>query len=378
MTSVTVTEATFASCLIELGVVILLLGDAHSVTDRNRGDPDEATVDCVAFGCRCLATVDRTACNWCDVSGAHGFEFARQEERRNCDGKKLAIENHDDPNADPSCNNHPHPTSPVAALLCPDAGLTAFPAAFYGSNWSVIFVDLLRNAFDRLDADTVPLLHAPQTVVHLRLADNRIRTIDGASTFGRAPWRRTLRTLDLSGNWLSSVDRSTFSGLVWLTRLDLSSNRLERIDDGAFSSLTSLSRLDLSRNRLVEIRSATFDGLSSLGYLLLTGNEIGAVRRDTFLPLERLLYVVMRGNPIGQQMDNVQVCFRCANSRGSARKSVKQKYTIQKFTVFRGVCQDVRYVRGDLRSYFGHSSSFLGLELTQARINNAVLNYYSA
>lgn len=306
--SVTVTEATLTTCLIEFVIVILLLGDAHSAADRNHGDRDDATVDCAAFGCRCLATVDRTACNWCDASGVKSFEFAHQEDGKNCDGK-LAIENDDDDtaNADLKCNNNVQPTSPVAGVLCPDARLTAFPATLFGSNRTVIFLDLHRNAFDRLDADTVPLLHAPQTLVHLRLADNRIRTIDGASTFGRAPWRRTLRTLDLSGNRLLSVGRSTFSGLVRLARLDLSSNDLESIDDGTFSSLSSLSRLDLSRNRLVEIRSATFDGLPSLGYLLVTGNGIGSVHRDAFLPLERLLYVVLRGNPIGEQIDSIQV-----------------------------------------------------------------------
>jgi Leucine-rich repeat (LRR) protein len=81
-----------------------------------------------------------------------------------------------------------------------------------------------------------------------------------------------LEALDLSGNLLTSVAATTFTGLEEsLVELNLSGNRLASLSSVPIA-LPQLKVLDVSQNQLAEIPRMAFTQLSSLVYLNLSQN----------------------------------------------------------------------------------------------------------
>lgn len=139
-------------------------------------------------------------------------------------------------------------------------------------------------------------------VINLRLSANQVTAIADGSF---RPTGGSVQILDLSSNLLSTATQQTFVGVETVLHLDLSANRLKSVD-GAFASMKDLTRLDLRNNRLVELSASTFRGLSSLRYLLLSSNEISSVDRRAFRALERLVYLLLKDNPIGTHVVRFQ------------------------------------------------------------------------
>lgn len=78
----------------------------------------------------------------------------------------------------------------------------------------------------------------------------------------------TLIELNLSGNDLTRLSHSTFSGASSLKILDLSSNKISFIDPAAFSSLTSLINLNLSHNKLSNQSFSHDDSIMSIDWTI--------------------------------------------------------------------------------------------------------------
>jgi len=284
---------------------ILYFGNVFAVVADNHHENHQSFPQCSVVGCRCLSTVDRQSCDWCDAGGRPMADHTRGVglDTKRCHNAIKRLDQAATSHSVDCRNSSRDQKLAIDAISCVDAGLGSFPVALLESDSSLFFLDLRHNALVRLNSVSVPLSTASRwTVVHLRVADNMIHRININS-----PWSRSLRTLDLSGNQLVAINSSTFSGFDQLVRLDLSTNRLEHIERGAFAPLSELSRLDLSWNRLTRLRTGVFDGLSSLGYLLLSGNSISTIDDDVFRPLSRLVYIVLRDNPLGDHVTNIQV-----------------------------------------------------------------------
>ncbi|KAM3916340.1 vasorin [Leptodactylus fuscus] len=108
----------------------------------------------------------------------------------------------------------------------------------------------------------------------------------------------TTEHLYLFQNGISSVEESSFSGLLDLQLLDLSHNRLTNLPGGVFKRLTNLSNLDLSANQITEISAETFQGLRRLERLYLSENHIRSIHPEAFRGLENLLELKLTKNQL--------------------------------------------------------------------------------
>lgn len=120
-----------------------------------------------------------------------------------------------------------------------------------------------------------------------------------------------LKTLTLSSNNVSYVDKDLLSGLVNLTGLNLYDNNLHSVDEffnytpglqwlelgnnalqsielGTFDNLKNLTLLNLWKNHLVEPQSGIFDEIVALKTLDLNTNNMVKLPEDIFAKLENL------------------------------------------------------------------------------------------
>lgn len=74
----------------------------------------------------------------------------------------------------------------------------------------------------------------------------------------------TLTTLDLSGNYLTGIQRSWTVDLASLTSLMIKQAQLYSIDTDAFSVLTKLTSLYLDSNQLTDIPDGVFASCTKL------------------------------------------------------------------------------------------------------------------
>lgn len=103
----------------------------------------------------------------------------------------------------------------------------------------------------------------------LDLSSNLLR---GPLTRDLLPSLKSLESLNLDTNLLTSIHTSAFENFPFLTTLSLRHNQIDVLQDHAFSGLTSLQLLDLSYNGIVAVSGASLKHLSRLLVLNLTHN----------------------------------------------------------------------------------------------------------
>lgn len=104
----------------------------------------------------------------------------------------------------------------------------------------------------------------------------------------------TVKTLDLSFNKISKIDKHAFSDNLIL--LNLKKNELTNLQDETFSNLNSLEMLILSKNKLQYLNKNTFKGLSNLSKLDLSKNQIETIEPDTFSNLNEIMFLYLKYN----------------------------------------------------------------------------------
>ena len=109
-----------------------------------------------------------------------------------------------------------------------------------------------------------------------------------------------LKTLDLSGNRLTTLWLHAFIGLSNLESLHLSGNQLDGVPELVFSGLVSLKTLDLSRNQLSVLSATVFSGLGSLKTLDLSRNQLSAVPSAAFSGLRSLQTLYLGNNRLAE------------------------------------------------------------------------------
>lgn len=123
-----------------------------------------------------------------------------------------------------------------------------------------------------------------------------------------------LELLDLSQNFLSSLQPELFWGLSSLHWLNLSSNNLgtqpvtsdpnssmrlgnQGLTKNTFNGLWQLRGLDLSRNSLLWLPRGLLEPVPRLTWLSLASNRMSSLDRATFEPLVGLQQLLLEGNP---------------------------------------------------------------------------------
>ena len=103
----------------------------------------------------------------------------------------------------------------------------------------------------------------------------------------------TTELVDLKGNTIQILSRTSFSGFINIRILLLSSNTLKTIQGGAFKDLGILSYLDLGENDITTIHGDIWDGLHSLKTLRISGNPIQNLPSGAFPNLPNLTLVMV-------------------------------------------------------------------------------------
>ncbi|XP_060073971.1 toll-like receptor 7 [Ylistrum balloti] len=128
----------------------------------------------------------------------------------------------------------------------------------------------------------------------LNLAKNEIAMISQHAFQGPS----SLQILNLSGNKLFNTSALTlvFRHLENLTELSLLGNSLQSLPNGMFETMAKLKTLDLSQNSMKSLTSQAFRGLVSLTCLRLNSNLIMDLPADVFQNLRLLKYLDLSDN----------------------------------------------------------------------------------
>uniref|UniRef100_U3JGH9 LRRNT domain-containing protein n=1 Tax=Ficedula albicollis TaxID=59894 RepID=U3JGH9_FICAL len=178
--------------------------------------------------------------------------------------------------------------TPEETILCQRAGLKTLPGEIAAST---ISLNLSNNYLRTLNTNTFRNL----TFLHSLWLDGNNLTFLTPGTFHALS---RLQELHLSRNSrLTYLHANTFRGLLNLISLDLSHCNIFEIHPLLFSHLPSLERLDLASNNMRYVPQA-FRNLSSLTRLSLEGNHIEAIGRDSLKDLGTLYDLNLRKNRI--------------------------------------------------------------------------------
>ena len=139
---------------------------------------------------------------------------------------------------------------------------TTLPALVFGDLVSLETLLLSGGELTSLPANVLSPLG--RRLLRLDLHENELTSLP------RFP--RSLTTLRLNDNNLSSLRPAAFSRMTALQSLFLSNNDLSSLPAGLFSSLTALVGLNLSGNDLTRLPSGLFSGLTALDTLVLDDN----------------------------------------------------------------------------------------------------------
>ena len=113
----------------------------------------------------------------------------------------------------------------------------------------------------------------------LTLSGNRLTLSQDINFFGDIP---SLKSLDLTNNFITNIQPTLFKGLSNLEKLDMSYNAIAMLKTGMFRSLPKLQNLKMSNNILKDVPRNAFKELTSLKKLSLASNNIRHVTYMSF------------------------------------------------------------------------------------------------
>ncbi|XP_041091051.1 toll-like receptor 21 [Polyodon spathula] len=116
----------------------------------------------------------------------------------------------------------------------------------------------------------------------------------------------SLRSLYLSGNWITVLPEDTFDDLVNLEilSLDNSGMGINNLHPGIFKSLGKLQNLNLENMGVQSLSWEVFRNLTGLQTLLLNRNALTSLDKEVILSLPSLRYLDLRSCPLTCTCDN--------------------------------------------------------------------------
>ncbi|XP_058057854.1 insulin-like growth factor-binding protein complex acid labile subunit [Anopheles bellator] len=133
-----------------------------------------------------------------------------------------------------------------------------------------------------------------ETLLVLDLRRNLIRAINEAS-FRRYP---ALMKLNLAVNYIGEVPEGTFKPVAGLKNLNLGKNLLTSVDAGMLRGLTKLTHLALHHNRIRTIHLDAFESNGHLRSLQLQDNLLEAFEPELLANLPRLTFLNVSSNEL--------------------------------------------------------------------------------
>ena len=109
---------------------------------------------------------------------------------------------------------------------------------------------------------------------------------------------RSLTTLALAHDQITTLPEDVFRNLSSLTTLDLNNNQITKVPEDVFRNLSSLETLDLENNHLAKLPDRVFRNLSSLETLRLGFNQFTTVPKKVFRDLSSLKMLRLRVNKL--------------------------------------------------------------------------------
>jgi Leucine-rich repeat (LRR) protein len=128
---------------------------------------------------------------------------------------------------------------------------------------------------------------------HLGIYDCNINSVS-VETFANAS---TLESLDLSYNYLRSLDINISNVLPELSELNLERNEISEIIPRTFQKNSSLEFLFLGNNYMQHLEIDIFTGLVNLKFLSLDLNKLQYLHPDMFVGLPNLKYLFLSNYP---------------------------------------------------------------------------------
>lgn len=103
--------------------------------------------------------------------------------------------------------------------------------------------------------------------------------------------------LDLSNNFLKTLQPGLFLDLIRLRVFTAVNNQLDQLDDYLFANMSYLAKVDVSSNRLQYIGQHAFFNVTKLKEIDMQTNRLSVLRADTFRSLDNLGSLTLYDNP---------------------------------------------------------------------------------
>lgn len=152
--------------------------------------------------------------------------------------------------------------------------------------------DSLTVTCDSANLNIVPITLNPE-LRQLHLSNNHISNI--ASSFRFYAY---LDYLDISSNYLVTLDEDSFDALDRLKDLHLNHNNISVLQNDTFRSLKSLKALYLNANSLQSLTGELFKQLQNLEILELSQNKISYIDEKAFIGLKKLKKLLLHENEL--------------------------------------------------------------------------------
>ena len=136
------------------------------------------------------------------------------------------------------------------------------------------------------------------SLVYLNLSNTDLGSVANlglTTVLSQAKCLRYLRTLDLSHNRLTSISSQDMLNFPSIEKVDLSFNFIRSLDNDSFEFNKDLSDLDISNNHLSHLHSQLFTK-SRLSHLSVANNSLTSVPSEVFSQQENLQYLDLSGN----------------------------------------------------------------------------------
>ena len=161
----------------------------------------------------------------------------------------------------------------------------------------LLHLDLSRNFISSLNKEDLSPMPSLEL---LNLSNNQINSVF-EDTFVSV---LKLKQVDLSNNQLSALPANLFNRSLSLETLHLQNNSLTSLDPNLLIGLTNLQVLNLSSNSLTshQLSRETFSSLASLHTLDLSFNQLSKIVTEVFSSLTSLQFLFLQNNLI-QKMD---------------------------------------------------------------------------
>lgn len=186
----------------------------------------------------------------------------------------------------------------------------------HNADWSSIFmemeVDSLKNianvqdlilAHNNIWSLPSGFMCGLPIIKQLNLSSNHVLEVSNIGLSSDNPACKVgLTDLDLSRNFISTLNGQDLSQAPKLKRIFLSRNRLTILADDSFTNLPDLVEIDLSDNQLAALPPRVFNSTHHLQKLSLQNNSLSLITSELFVGLVQLKYLNLSRNLISSHL----------------------------------------------------------------------------